>query len=104
MQKNHVQPKFSNLEVAQKMAKFGTTNKTINGSITSPTGVCTSLTYIYIPENSQTEKMGLIPQFKLYSFESLGICPNNREAVVVDNWFDDHGPIVCVRVFFSSFL
>jgi len=48
--------------------------------------------------------MGLIPQFKLYSFESLGICPNNREAVVVDNWFDDHGPIVCVRVFFSSFL
>jgi hypothetical protein len=87
------------------MAKFGTTNKTINGSITFPTGVCTSLTYIYIPENSKTKKMGLIPQFNLYSFESLGICPNNREAVVVGNWFDDHGPIVCACLgFFSLFL
>ncbi len=44
--------------------------------------------------------MGLIPQFNLYSFESLGICPNSREAVVVGNWFDDHGPIVCVFGFF----
>jgi hypothetical protein len=91
------------------MAKFGTTNKTINVSINFPTGVCTSLTYIYIyiyiyiPENSQTEKMGLIPQFNLYSFESLGICPNNREAVVVDNWFDDHVPIVCVCFFLPRF-
>jgi hypothetical protein len=48
VQKIDVQLKFSNLEVAQKMAKFGTTNKTINGSITFPTGVSTSLTYIYI--------------------------------------------------------
>jgi hypothetical protein len=60
---------------------------------------------IYIPENSKTEKMGLVPQFNLYSFESLGICPNNREAVVVGNWFDDHGPIVCACLgFFSLFL
>jgi hypothetical protein len=77
VQKIHVLAKFSNLEVAEKMAKFRTTNKEINGWINFPTGVCRSLTYIYIPENSRTEKMILIPQFNLYTFETLGICPNN---------------------------
>jgi len=59
--------------------------------------------YIYTAENSQTKKMGLIPQFNLYSFETLGFVQIIERHVVVDNWFDDHGPIVCV-LFFPSFL